>query len=65
MAQNTVREKRSADEVKRFAERARASRQRLHSGTDSAETIQTDRDRDVDPPPAQRITDPERVERFA
>lgn len=47
MAQNTVREERSADEKKRFAERARASRQRFHSGTDSTDTIRTDRDRNV------------------
>ena len=64
MARNTVREEQPADEKQRFAERARASRQRFHSGTDGTETIRTDRDRDVDPPAARRITDPERVERF-
>ena len=46
MAQIIVREERSAAEKKRFAERARASRQRFQSGTDSTETIRTDRDRD-------------------
>ena len=45
MAQNTVREEQSADERKRFAERARALRRRIRSGTDSTETIRTDRDR--------------------